>query len=253
MIILLSPSKTMDFSQAARIGDTIPTFLSEAVALNSMLRKYKKDDLSQLLATSEKLTLQSLSEIKAFDVQHTVDNAKSAILAFSGDVYGGLEANLFTPDQMSRAGKDILILSGLYGILRGTDLIQPYRLDVSAPIVTKAGKTLYPYWKSKITQFINQYVIDSGQNMMVNLASDEYAKAIDWKLITTPVIEVDFLDEKNGVRKVISFNAKRARGVMASLIIKKKITTHEQLHKLIIDGYALDRVISTQNRLVYVK
>jgi uncharacterized protein len=253
MLLILSPSKTMDFTPYHFSNPTLPSFSEEAIVLNKILRKYKKGDLATLLGTSEKLTLQSLDEIKAFELDHTLANAKPAVLAFSGDVYTGLDVHSLAKNQLADAGRQIIILSGLYGALRGSDLIQTYRLDISAPIPTKAGKTLYPYWKDKITSFVNQYQVESQFDIIVNLASDEYAKAIDWKNITAPVINTDFLEERNGIRKVISFSAKKARGTMANLIIKQKIKSVAALKKLTIDGFTFDKLASTDDRLVYVK
>jgi uncharacterized protein len=243
----------MDFLPYTYAKVTMPTYVSDAAILNKMLRRYTFGALSSLLGTSEKLTMQSATEIKDFDINHTPLNAKPAIIAYSGDVYGGLEAHTFTNRQLEQAGRDVLILSGLYGVLRGSDIIQPYRLDISASIETKAGKTLYPYWKPKITDFVNQYCIANTYNLILNLASDEYAKAIDWSKINTQVINVSFLDEKNGKRKVISYNAKRARGIMASMVIKDKLLKVSQLTNLTIDGYKYDKIASSDHHLVYVR
>jgi uncharacterized protein len=253
MLILLSPSKTMDFSSLPSVVGTVPTFCEDAIFINQCLRKYKAAALSELLGTSEKLTTQSLAKIKAFEAYHNNSNSKPALVAYSGDVYGGLDAKTLTSNQLQKAFKDILILSSLYGILRGSDLVQPYRLDISAPIPTKAGKTLYPFWKSKVTTFINQYCQLNSYPMILNLASDEYAKAIDWLQVLPQVVNVDFLEEKNGKRKVISYNAKRARGIMASMVIKKNIEDVKVLTKLDVDGYRFDKVASTPSNLVFVR
>jgi uncharacterized protein len=251
--IILSPSKTMDFTPYYFPNTTQADYYNNASEIISMLKILKFDQARKLLGTSEALTTSAMETYQIFQKKHTESNSKPAILAYSGDVYTGLDATNFKIEELNYSASCISILSGLYGIVRASDLIQPYRLDISAPIDTSYGKTLYSYWKDKVTDGLNHHTVQSGASHILNLASNEYGKAIDWKKIWLPRIDVSFLDEKNGIRKVISYNAKKARGIMASIIIKKQITKVDALKKLKVDGYTFDKKASSDKLYVYIK
>jgi uncharacterized protein len=243
----------MDFSPFDFKGVTQPIHIKEATHLMAKLKKTSRVDLQSLLGTSDKLTDQSIAEIKVWQDNLSLTDGKIALRSYDGDVYGGLDASSFNKLHTRYAAETIYILSGLYGLLRGTDLILPHRLDISASLATEAGKTLYPYWKSKITVSLQSEIIATQTKLIINLTSDEYAKAVEWKDIDTEVIHFSFLDEINGKRKVISFNAKKARGMMARMVILHKITKPKDIQKLEVDGYRLDGQASSDDHYVYVR
>lgn len=246
MHIILSPSKTMDFSTSVDFL-TEPLYFSEAKELMGLMRSMPNDRLQKLLGTSDKLTEQSLEMIKTFD--SAIE--KPAVFAYAGDVYTGLDIKSLAKKQLKLAEERILILSGLYGIVRAFDGIKPYRLDIAASLENNQGKTLYPYWKEKITKALIQ--LTSTSEIILNLASDEYSKAVDWKQIPIQVINVSFLNEKAGKRKVVSYDAKKARGVMAKLILTDNISKVESLIKIDVDGYNFDKNASSNDHLIFVK
>jgi cytoplasmic iron level regulating protein YaaA (DUF328/UPF0246 family) len=248
MHIVLSPSKTMDFVFIpTNKSITEPLYTIEANELMAIMEKMPFEKIKKLLGTSEKLTTSAIEMIKNFELA----TSKSALLAYDGDVYTGLDVKSWSSAELKRAENRISILSGLYGIVRAFDCIKPYRLDIAASLENKAGKTLYPYWKDKIAQGL--ITLSEGQDTIINLASDEYTKAVDWKQIQKQIVNVSFLNEKNGVRKIVSYDAKIVRGVMAKLIITKDIKKVDSLRQMEVNGYQYDDEVSTKEKLVFVK
>lgn len=262
MIVLLSPAKSLNYapvaeqaSHLANLTHTLPHFVMQPPKLVAAARKLSAKKLSALMDISDDLAKLNLARFKAWQPEYTPDNAKQAVLAFDGDVYTGLQAATLSVEDLNWAQTHVGMLSGLYGVLRPLDLMQPYRLEMGSALTTKTGKTehknLYGFWGAQITEHLNQRLIEAKSDIVVNLASQEYFKSVKTDTLKARVIECVFEDEKNGKFKVISFFAKQARGLMARYIILNRITTAAKLKKFKLSGYALAAEISTDDRLVF--
>ena len=218
-------------------------------------RKLSAKKLSELMSISDELAKLNVTRFKAWQPEYTADNAKQAILAFDGDVYTGLQAATLSVDDLNWAQQHLGMLSGLYGVLRPLDLMQPYRLEMGSALATKIGKTahknLYGFWGTQITEHINERLQEVNADVVINLASQEYFKSVKVDALNARVIECVFEDEKNGQFKVISFFAKQARGLMARYIVLNRITTPEKLKKFNLAGYVCAVDVSTQERFVF--
>jgi len=249
MIVLLSPAKSLDFKTPAPFPEgSQPLFTAEAEVLVKKLRKLSAKKLSEMMDISDELALLNVERFADWKIEHTNTNSKQAMFSFNGEVYSGLNARSFTPEDIDFAQKHLRILSGLYGILRPLDYIHPYRLEMGSafPVSAKA-KNLYAYWNAKVTKEINRETTD----IVVNLASVEYFKALDSKKLKKQVINCHFKDEKNGQLKIIQFFAKRARGMMANYIVKNKINTAEDLKGFDSEGYTFAPALSSESDLVF--
>lgn len=254
MLSVISPAKTLDFETSSTTDKvTQPDFLDHSKPLIEILRDYSPQQLSDLMGISDKLAGLNAARFADWQPPFTLDNAKPAVQAFQGDVYTGLEANTFSDDDNLFAQQHLRILSGLYGLLRPLDLIQAYRLEMGTKLPNDAGKDLYAYWKPTLTQALNSAIEESGSNVLVNLASNEYFKAIDTKKLGARVITPVFKDEKNGSFKIISFYAKKARGLMSAWIIQQKINDPEQLTAFDVAGYRFDPAASQGDTLVFTR
>lgn len=259
MLILISPAKTLDFETPARVDRfSQPDFLSDTEVLVKELRNLSAPEISDLMKISQKLGELNASRYQTW--QHTFDDrhAKQALLAFQGDVYQGMNVDRFEQQDFDFAQEHLRILSGLYGVLRPLDLIQPYRLEMGTKLAhTKltalSVNTLYEFWADKLTQVINQQLAKLDQKNIVNLASNEYFKAIKPKLITGNIITPIFKDWKNGKYKIISFYAKKARGMMASYIIKNKIINTENIKSFNDADYSYNPELSDEQNLVFTR
>ena len=266
MIVLLSPAKSLNYAPLAEqathladLGYSLPYFLTQPAKLVIAARKLSAKKLSELMDISDDLAKLNVARFKAWQPEYTFDNAKQAILAFDGDVYTGLQAATLSVDDLNWAQQHLGMLSGLYGLLRPLDLMQPYRLEMGSALATKIGKTayknLYGFWGSQITEHLNQRLTeakaDEKHSVVVNLASQEYFKSVKTDTLKARVIECVFEDDKNGVYKVISFFAKQARGLMARYIILNRITTPAKLKQFNLAGYAYAADTSTEDRLVF--
>ena len=241
MIIVISPAKSLDFDPKTNTEQyTQPLFLNEAAKINAYLKKLKPSDLMRIQSISAKLAQLNAERNLKWEQPFTTGNAKQAILAFNGDVYEGMNAVAFTEEQLGIAQEKIRILSGLYGLLRPLDLIQPYRLEMGTKISFGSYRDLYHFWQKKITTAIHQELKTSG-TVLINLASQEYFKAIDRSKIKTAVITPVFLDNKDGQYKIISFFAKKARGLMCRFMITNHISDHEDLKAFDLEGYSLQQ------------
>ena len=224
MLSVISPAKTLDFeTPATTTRHTQPDFLTRSRELIGILRDLSPRQISELMGVSDKIAGLNAARFAEWQTPFTPDNAKPAAQAFQGDVYVGLEAERFDDDDNAFAQDHLRILSGLYGLLRPLDLIQPYRLEMGTKLANPAGKDLYAYWKEELTSALDQAVAASGSPVLVNLASNEYFKAIDAKRLRARVITPVFKDEKNGQYKIISFYAKKARGLMAAWMIHQRL------------------------------
>ncbi|WP_433924568.1 peroxide stress protein YaaA [Vreelandella sp. 21] len=254
MLSVISPAKTLDFETPSTTDKvTQPDFLDHSKPLIEILRDYSPQQLSDLMGISDKLAGLNAARFADWQPPFTLDNAKPAVQAFQGDVYTGLEANTFSDDDNLFAQHHLRILSGLYGLLRPLDLIQAYRLEMGTKLPNDAGKDLYAYWKPTLTQALNSAIEESGSNVLVNLASNEYFKAIDTKKLGARIITPVFKDEKNGSFKIISFYAKKARGLMSAWIIQQQINDPEQLTAFDVAGYRFDPAASQGDTLVFTR
>ena len=262
MIVLLSPAKSLNYaplaeqaSHLAGLPHTLPHFVQQTPKLVAAARKLSAKKLSELMDISDDLAKLNATRFKAWQPEYTADNAKQAVLAFDGDVYTGLQAATLSVDDLNWAQAHLGMLSGLYGVLRPLDLMQPYRLEMGSALATKTGKTehknLYGFWGTQITEHLNERLAETNSDIVVNLASQEYFKSVKTDALKARVIECVFEDEKNGTFKVISFFAKQARGLMARYIILNRITTPAKLKKFNLSGYAFAADASTDDRLVF--
>lgn len=254
MLSVISPAKTLDFETPSTTDKvTQPDFLDHSKPLIEILRDYSPQQLSDLMGISDKLAGLNAARFADWQPPFTLENAKPAVQAFQGDVYTGLEANTFSDDDNLFAQQHLRILSGLYGLLRPLDLIQAYRLEMGTKLPNDAGKDLYAYWKPTLTQALNSAIEESGSTVLVNLASNEYFKAIDTKKLGARIITPVFKDEKNGSFKIISFYAKKARGLMSAWIIQQQINDPEQLTAFDVAGYRFDPAASQGDTLVFTR
>ncbi len=238
MLTLISPAKTLDFETPAVTElHTQADFLDHSAELIDQLKSQSPEDISALMKLSAKLSELNVQRFHDWCLPFDQDNSKAAVLAFKGDVYTGLEAESFSKDDFSYSQEHLAILSGLYGLLRPLDLIQPYRLEMGTKFANSRGANLYTFWGEIITDEINKRLAASDSQILVNLSSNEYFKAVKVKQLKAELITPVFKDEKNGQYKIISFYAKKARGLMAAYIVKSKIKTVEQLSQFDVAGY----------------
>ncbi|MBC6659936.1 peroxide stress protein YaaA, partial [Morganella morganii] len=225
MLLTISPAKTLDYdSPLATERHTQPELLAQSEALMETCRKLTPADIGSLMHISDKLAGLNAARFGEWQPDFTPDNARQAILAFKGDVYTGMQAETFSEADFDFAQQHLRMLSGLYGVLRPLDLMQPYRLEMGTKLANPRGKDLYAFWGDIITDNLNQALAAQGDNVLVNLASDEYFKAVKPEKLNAVIIKPVFLDEKNGKYKVISFYAKKARGLMSRFIIQNRLT-----------------------------
>jgi uncharacterized protein len=250
MITILSPSKTLDFSGKTAGTYTLPDFLENSQALITTLRKLTANDISKLMELSEKLSALNWQRYHDFTLPFTPQNARQAIYAFQGDVYEGLAVENFTAHDIKHAQSHLRIISGLYGLLRPLDLIQPYRLEMGTKLTTPKGKNLYKFWDDVITNKLNE---ELQGNPLINLASEEYFKAINTKLISSEIITPIFKEKKGNSYKIVSFYAKKARGMMAGYIIKNRIKNIAGIKDFSEDGYNFNKALSTATSLVFTR
>ncbi|MDH4396476.1 MAG: peroxide stress protein YaaA [Limnobacter sp.] len=251
MLVVLSPAKSLDYeSPLATRKNTQPRFVKDAQALVEVLKPISPQGLSELMSISDKLGVLNATRYMQWAPEFTSKNSRQAILAFNGDVYDGLNAKTLTDKDFEFAQKHIRVLSGLYGILRPLDLMQPYRLEMGTKIANPKGKDLYAYWKGTIATALNEE-LPSRNPVLVNLASDEYFKSVDLKQLKARVVHPVFQDGKSGKYKIISFFAKKARGMMARYIIDNRITQVEKLKEFDVAGYSFSPEVSTPDTWVF--
>ncbi|GAB2803541.1 peroxide stress protein YaaA [Halomonas shantousis] len=254
MLSIISPAKTLDFeTPATTTTHTQPDYLERSAQLVDILRDYSPQRLSELMGISDKLAGLNAARFTEWAPPFTLQNAKPAIQAFQGDVYTGLEAATFSEEDNAFAQRHLRILSGLYGLLRPLDLIQPYRLEMGTRLANAKGKDLYAFWRETLTEELDKAVAHSGTPALINLASNEYFKAIDTRRLSAPIITPVFKDEKNGQFKIISFYAKKARGLMSAWLIRERIDTPEALTEFTAAGYRHNAAMSQGNTLVFTR
>ena len=252
MLFLLSPAKKLDYDSALPTTlHTQPLFVKEAEKLIGVLKKKSAAEIAELMDLSPALSKLNAERYAAWKPVFDTSNARQAVLAFNGDVYEGLDASTLSEAQLKWSQDHVAILSGLYGVLRPRDLMQPYRLEMGTSLQNPVGKNLYEFWSGKIAPYLNERLASEKDPIIVNLASEEYFKSVDLKTLKARVIQCVFQDGKNGAWKVISFHAKRARGLMARFAIHNKITKPQALQKFDLEGYAFAPEVSTEDKLVF--
>ena len=252
MLILLSPAKSLDYETPPTTDThTLPQFVAESAALIEVLKPYTPAQLASLMDLSDALATLNVGRYAAWRPKFTARNSKQAILAFNGDVYDGLDAASLQQADLDWAQAHIGILSGLYGVLRPLDWMQPYRLEMGTRLATDRGKDLYTWWGDTLAHHLNARLKQQGDDVIINLASQEYFKSVKRKALQARVLECVFEDWKGGAWKVISFHAKRARGLMARHAILKRARHPADLLDFAAQGYAYDAHASTAERLVF--
>lgn len=253
MLLLLSPAKSLDYESALpELPHSEPLFITESVKLIRELRKYKPAQIAELMDLSEDLSRLNAARYKAWRRAVPQETARQAVLAFDGDVYGGLGARSLSAEDLEWAQQHLAMLSGLYGVLRPLDRMQPYRLEMKTRLPNERGANLYQFWGERISRYLNQRLKGQAEPVVVNLASQEYFRAVDRKVLNARVVECVFEERRDGGQyKVISFMAKRARGLMARHVIDTRATQVHQLEAFCAEGYTLDRPASADDRLVF--
>ena len=254
MLILLSPAKTLDYENADSITNhSIPQFSKYTNQLIRILKKKSQDELKSLMHISDKLASLNRNRYKIFSKTYSEENSKASILAFKGDVYTGLDASSLTSAQLDFANKRVRILSGLYGILLPFDRMQPYRLEMGTKLETKKGTNLYHFWGDLISKSLNKDLVRQNTDVIINLASNEYFKVVDKKLLKARIVNIDFREDKNGELKFVSFFAKKARGLMTKYIIENSINIPEDLRGFDYENYRYEENASTKDKLLFVR
>jgi cytoplasmic iron level regulating protein YaaA (DUF328/UPF0246 family) len=254
MLVVISPAKNLDFETPAATNTfTQPEMLDDSKMLIKHCRKLSPARISSLMKISDKLAGLNADRYASWHIPFDINNAKQALLAFNGDVYTGLDASSFSKDDFDYAQQHLRILSGLYGVLRPLDLMQAYRLEMGTKLDTGINKNLYQFWGERISSKLNEAIDTKGDNVLVNLASNEYFKAVKPKALNAEVYTPVFQDCKNGQYKVISFFAKKARGMMARFIIQNRLTEVSQLKQFDTHGYRFSAAKSKGNELLFTR
>ena len=252
MLALISPAKTLDYESALPTDQhTLPRLLDHSQELIDVSRKLSASDIASLMSVSEKIANLNAERFRDWNSNFNFSNARQALFAFKGDVYTGLDAYSLNDQQINYAQKHLRMLSGLYGLLRPLDLMMPYRLEMGTKLQNPRGHNLYEFWGNEITQMINQDLEASNSELLVNIASEEYYKSVKESKIQAQIVKPVFLDQKNGKYKVISFYAKKARGLMARYILENQIERAEDLKAFNTDGYYFDADSSLKGELVF--
>ncbi|MCG8518506.1 MAG: peroxide stress protein YaaA [Pseudomonadales bacterium] len=253
MLMVISPAKTLDYdSPLATDRHTQPDFLDDACELIDQLKELEPHQVSNLMHISDKLGQLNAERFRNWQLPFTPDNARQAVLAFKGDVYTGLQAETFSDDDFEFAQNHLRMLSGLYGLLRPLDLMQPYRLEMGTRFENRRGKDLYAFWGDQLTEEVNR-LLAADDGVLVNLASNEYFKSIRKKALDGRLVTPQFKDWKNGQYKMISFYAKKARGLMCRYAIQNRIRQAEDLKGFDLEGYRFSAEQSDQNNWVFLR
>ena len=254
MLVVVSPAKNLDFDTQVPVSEyTQPALLGDADALAQECKALSPADLSSLMKISDKLATLNANRFAEFSTPFTPDNARQALFAFNGDVYTGLDAQSLSEDDIAYAQQHLRILSGLYGVLRPLDLMQAYRLEMGTKLANSRGKNLYEYWGDTVTTEVNKALAAQGDNVLVNLASNEYFKSVKPKQLDGMIITPVFKDKKNGDFKVISFYAKKARGAMSDYIIRNRISQPDGLKEFNGLGYRFNRNLTSDDSWVFTR
>jgi len=254
MLMVISPAKTLDYETPPVTSRfTQPEHLDHAQVLIEQLRDFSPAQIAELMHLSDKLAGLNAARFGSWQPNFTPDNAKQALLAFKGDVYTGLHAEDFSEADFDFAQDHLRMLSGLYGLLRPLDLMQPYRLEMGTKLANARGNNLYDFWGERISGWLNEALAAQGDEVLLNLASNEYFSAVKRKALNARVIDTEFKDLKNGQYKIISFYAKKARGLMARYVIKERLTDPAGLKDFNYQGYRYSAEHSKPDRLVFLR
>lgn len=252
MLAIISPAKTLDFESAVpKFEFSQPHLTDYSCQLIDICRQLSPAQIGSLMSISDKLAGLNFARFAEWQKTHNEQNARAAIYAFKGDVYTGFDVETLAEQDVLFAQQHLRMLSGLYGLLKPLDLMQPYRLEMGTKLANPKGKDLYAFWGNVITKALQQAIEEQGDNLLINLASDEYYKSVKEEQLNASIIKPVFLDNKNGKYKVISFYAKKARGLMCRYIIQNRLTQVEQLKDFDLGGYWFDATSSTATELVF--
>ena len=249
MLAVISPSKTQDFEPAQISVFTQTRQIEQSQVLVDLLKDKTQDDIASLMSISDKLSKLNFDRFQTFSTPFTLSNAKQALLAFKGDVYNGIDAPNLSLDDLEFAQGHLRMLSGLYGVIRPLDLIQPYRLEMGTKLKNSQGKNLYEFWNDQISQVLNE----DESEVIINLASNEYFKGIDKNSINAKIINIAFKELKHDVYKIIGIYAKRARGLMVNYMIKNRLTEPESLKDFNVEGYQFRQAMSDDLTWVFTR
>ncbi|MGH8440247.1 MAG: peroxide stress protein YaaA [Pseudomonas sp.] len=254
MLTVISPAKTLDYdTPPVTQRYTQPQYLDDSQELIVQLRELSPAQISELMHLSDKLAGLNAARFGSWTPAFTPENAKQALLAFKGDVYTGLDAESLSEDDFSYAQDHLRMLSGLYGLLRPLDLMQPYRLEMGTKLANARGKDLYAFWGTRISEWLNQALAEQDDDLLLNLASNEYFSAVKRNALKARIINTEFRDFKNGQYKIISFYAKKARGMMSRFVIQERINDPEQLKQFDVQGYYYSAEQSKPDNLVFLR
>ena len=254
MLFILSPAKNLNDRDPAPISEySQPDLINEAATLMAELRELAPQDLAQLMHVSDKIALLNFERNHLWHTPFTPENAKQAIYMFNGDVYEGIDPHTLHPQHIHYLQQHVRLLSGLYGLLRPLDLMQAYRLEMGTPFANSRGKNLYEFWSDRLTTLLNHTLQQQASTTLINLASQEYYKALQPPAIHANIITPVFKDQKNGQYKIISFYAKRARGLMVRYAAQHQISQPEQLKHFDYEGYAYNEAASSDNEWVFLR
>lgn len=252
MLFVISPAKALDYETPAHVKTfTQPLFVEQASELIAVLREKSPQQVAELMDLSDQLAGLNAARYQAWSPKFTAKNSKQAVLAFDGDVYGGLDAKTLNEDDLDWLQQHLCILSGLYGVLRPLDRMQPYRLEMGTRLKTDKGNNLYRFWGSQIAEYLNRRARADKSPVLVNLASEEYFKAVDLKALQPRVVSCVFEEKKGANYKIVSFFAKRARGLMVRYALQHRAATPEQLKGFDLEGYRFAPAASETDRLVF--
>ncbi|MET0947190.1 MAG: peroxide stress protein YaaA [Pseudomonas sp.] len=254
MLMVISPAKTLDFDTPPTTARfTQPQYLDHSQELITQLRELSPAQISELMHLSDKLSGLNAARFGSWTPAFTPENAKQALLAFKGDVYTGLQAETLSETELTYAQGHLRMLSGLYGLLRPLDLMQPYRLEMGTKLANARGKDLYAFWGTRISEWLNEALAEQGDDLLLNLASTEYFSAVKRPALKARIIDTEFKDFKNGQYKIISFYAKKARGMMSRFVISEQINTPDALKQFDAQGYRYSSEQSTPAKLVFLR
>jgi cytoplasmic iron level regulating protein YaaA (DUF328/UPF0246 family) len=254
MLVVVSPAKTLDYETAPKTKvNTVPDYLDDSQELINRLRRLSSLDIAELMKVSKNIADLNFDRYEAWNKKFSEKNAKQAALAFKGDVYTGLDAESFSAADFKFAQKHFRILSGLYGLLRPLDLMQPYRLEMGTKLETDRGRNLYEFWGSTITEGLNKQLKKTRSKYLINLASNEYFKSVKAKELEAEIITPEFKEYKNGDYKMIGIYAKKARGMLSRYIIQNKLDDPEDIKQFAEEGYRFNKSLSSGNKWVFTR
>ncbi|NOT37187.1 MAG: peroxide stress protein YaaA [Saprospiraceae bacterium] len=255
MVAIISPSKDLDFKTRLhpRSYDT-PRLWNQSLELVKLMKGKSPRSLKSLMSISDKLAIENSERYKQMTEEFTVENSKPAIFSFSGDVYRGLDVNSLKEDELQYTQKYLRILSGLYGLLRPMDIIQPYRLEMGLPLkVNSKVKNLYQFWTERVTQLLEDDIKATNSTHLINLSSEEYFHVIDKNKISVPILTVHFREYRNNKLSFLSFNAKKARGLMSRYLTQSNATNFSQIKNFNLENYTFDEKLSTEEELYFIR